>query len=245
MLSYWARNPEGGEGGEGDGGGNMVGGGEERGRREDGGSEGERERGKEGGRARGRVREETGVEWDGGGLGRDREQLGRLEGRGEGVRQPGRGRYLSPIHSWPSFLYITSIYELMVYVPGIKQLLYMRDRSITQLAFDDEFPTNYSISQLYVFYFLGFVSGMCPPRRFLWFCAPQVLQLGIRACPDHGPLYRSWAQLEFQAGNTADSRRVFEKGIAACPTYSRLYYAYGDMEASMVSAIQYPRRVPR
>lgn len=77
-----------------------------------------------------------------------------------------------------------------------------------------------------------------PPARPLacWIqhLVEQVLQLGIRASPDHGPLYRSWAQMEYQLGNTAESRRKFEQGLEACPTYTRLYYAYADMEASMV-----------
>lgn len=62
----------------------------------------------------------------------------------------------------------------------------------------------------------------------------QVLELGIRASPAHGPLYRSWAQMEYQLGNTAAARRRFEQGLEACPTYTRLYYAYADMEAAMV-----------
>jgi len=41
--------------------------------------------------------------------------------------------------------------------------------------------------------------------------------------------------MEYQLGNTAESRRRFEHGLEACPTYTRLYYAYADMEASMVS----------
>ena len=67
------------------------------------------------------------------------------------------------------------------------------------------------------------------------FVVQKVLELGIRASPAHGPLYRSWAQMEYQMGNTAAARRRFEQGLEACPTYTRLYYAYADMEAAMVS----------
>lgn len=67
------------------------------------------------------------------------------------------------------------------------------------------------------------------------FRVQKVLELGIRASPAHGPLYRSWAQMEYQMGNTAAARRRFEQGLEACPTYTRLYYAYADMEAAMVS----------
>ena len=61
------------------------------------------------------------------------------------------------------------------------------------------------------------------------------MELGTRACPKHGSIFRSWGQMEFQSGNIAESRRVFERGLKACPTYARLYYAYGDVEASLVT----------
>ncbi|CAM9958692.1 unnamed protein product, partial [Hapterophycus canaliculatus] len=53
--------------------------------------------------------------------------------------------------------------------------------------------------------------------------ATKVLKLGVRASPDHGPLYRAWAQMEHQLGNTAEARRRFEQGLEACPAYTRLY----------------------
>lgn len=89
---------------------------------------------------------------------------------------------------------------------------------------------------------------MVTEKRNTWytFCRWQVLELGTRACPRHGPLYRTWGQIEFQAGNTADARKVFDRGLQACPTYDRLYYDFGDMEATMVRLLfffQHPLKI--
>lgn len=64
----------------------------------------------------------------------------------------------------------------------------------------------------------------------------QVFELGSRACPTHGPLFRAWGFMEFQEGRTAEARRVFEKGLEVDPTHSGLYYGYADLEAIEVSS---------
>jgi tetratricopeptide (TPR) repeat protein len=59
----------------------------------------------------------------------------------------------------------------------------------------------------------------------------RVYQLGLRACPEHGPLYASYGLMELRRGNYSEARSLFERGLVADPRHAPLYHHLAELEA--------------
>ena len=48
----------------------------------------------------------------------------------------------------------------------------------------------------------------------------------MRSAPHHGPLYRTYAEMEAKRGRYDAARALYQKGIAADPFYAQLFHSY-------------------
>ena len=53
------------------------------------------------------------------------------------------------------------------------------------------------------------------------------------SAPHHGPLYRTYAELEARHGNYESARALFRRGLAADPFHAQLFHAFAEMEGKL------------
>ena len=61
--------------------------------------------------------------------------------------------------------------------------------------------------------------------------ARRIYELGLRACPNHGPLFASYGLMELRRGQYAEARTLFERGLVADPRHAPLYHHLAELEA--------------
>jgi len=52
-----------------------------------------------------------------------------------------------------------------------------------------------------------------------------LFQTGMRSAPHHGPLYRTYAEMEAKRGDYGAARLLYQRGIAADPFYAQLFHS--------------------